>query len=165
MLRPNSDTSLNGTSPGFEFIFTPTATGTYKFRADAAGVGRSYQIGQSESSASIRQIGSTSNVNTLPAFDNSAAGYFDIGNMRMQWGTFTQGSAAQTVTLPAPFANLNYVVVGNDQTSTSSTTVRGTSFSSQTTNDFISLTNSTNATTVNAAAGNTIGYIAIGVKP
>ncbi len=83
----------------------------------------------------------------------------------MQWGTFIQGSGANTVTLPAAFANTSYVVTGNDQTSVSSTTVRGTSFSSLTTTQFTSLTNSTNATTVNAAAGNTIAYIAIGQKP
>jgi hypothetical protein len=97
--------------------------------------------------------------------DQAATGYFDIGTMRLQWGTFTQGSLAQTVTLPAAFANTNYVVTANSQSTLSSTTVRGTSFTSKTTVDFITLTNSTDAATVNAAAGNTIGYIAIGVKP
>jgi len=157
MLRPNSDTSLNGASPGFEFIFTPTVTDSYKFRADAAGVGRSYQIGQSESSVSLRQIGATANtVGTLPAVDQSSAGYFDIGNMRMQWGNHDDGNVdTTTVTLPAAFANANYTVT----CTSNSGTAGSTSVEAKTTTTFDI---DRASTTVNA---NTWGWMAIGAKP
>jgi hypothetical protein len=157
MLRPNSDTSLNGTSPGIEFVFTPTATGSYKFRADAAGVGRSYQIGQSESSISIRQLGSTSNtVGTLLAADNSAAGYFDIGNMRVQWGLHDDGNVdTTTVTMPASFLNNTYTV-----TATSNNGVAGSvGIEAKTTTSFDVDRASTTVTT------NIWGWQAIGFKP
>jgi hypothetical protein len=157
VLRPSTDTSLNGTTPGFEFVFTPSATGNYKFRADAAGVGRSFQIGQSESSVSIHQLGSSLNtVGTLAAVDNSGAGYIDFGNMRMQWGLHDDGNAdTTTVTLPALFLNNNYVV-----TATSNNGVAGSvSVEAKTTSSFDLDRASTTATT------NIWGWQAVGMKP
>jgi hypothetical protein len=71
---------------------------------------------------SITQIGSTSNtVGTLPAVDHSAGGYFDIGNMRMQWGTHNDGNVdTTTVTLPASFANNTYAITATSNTSAGS---------------------------------------------
>jgi hypothetical protein len=46
--------------------------------------------------------------------DHTSSGYFDIGNMRIQWGSVGNGvDGIQTVTLPVPFANTSYVVTGN----------------------------------------------------
>lgn len=46
--------------------------------------------------------------------DVSASNYFDIGSMRIQWGTVASGTAgAQTITLPAAFADTSYVITGN----------------------------------------------------
>jgi hypothetical protein len=157
VLRPSTDTSLNGTTPGFEFVFTPPATGDYKFRADAAGVGRSFQIGQSESSVSIHQLGSSLNtVGTLLAADNSAAGYFDIGNMRIQWGLHDDGNVdTTTVTLPAPFLNNTFVVTATSNSGTAGSVA--VELKTTTTFDLDRA-----STTVNA---NIWGWQAIGLKP
>jgi hypothetical protein len=54
---------------------------------------------------------------TLPAAiainDQSADGYVDIGNMRIQWGIAPTASALRTITLPAPFKNTSYTVTAN----------------------------------------------------
>lgn len=43
--------------------------------------------------------------------DQAASNYFDIGSMRIQWGTESiTVDSAYTVTLPAAFANNTYVV-------------------------------------------------------
>jgi hypothetical protein len=47
----------------------------------------------------------------VPVNDQAASGFFDIGNMRIQWGINTQDTTAErTVTLPAVFANTSYTV-------------------------------------------------------
>jgi hypothetical protein len=157
VLRPSTDVTLNGTMPGFEFVFTPTVTGSYKFRADAAGLARSYQVGQAESSVSIRQLGSTSNtVGTLPAVDQSAAGYFDIGNMRMQWGQHNDGNVdTTTVTMPAAFANTAYTITAT----CSSGTAGSCAIEVQTTGSFDI---DRASTTVVACMW---GWIAVGLRP
>ena len=44
--------------------------------------------------------------------DQASAGYFDIGDMRIQWGIDRQGiTEERVITLPAAFANTNYSVV------------------------------------------------------
>jgi len=40
--------------------------------------------------------------------DESGSGYFDIGNMRIQWGMLT--TYISTVTLPAAYGDANYTV-------------------------------------------------------
>lgn len=42
--------------------------------------------------------------------DQAASGYFDIGDMRIQWGSATGGTV---VTLPAAFANATYSIMGS----------------------------------------------------
>jgi hypothetical protein len=55
------------------------------------------------------------NVNTL-VNDQANSGYFDIGDMRMQWGTVqSTADGNQTFSLPASFANNNYSIVLNRQ--------------------------------------------------
>jgi hypothetical protein len=160
---------------------TPTVTTQVQLRVDFlsgsggiiggsnlinAGVGAGSSFDPNGASwVRVTQIGSTSNVNTLPANDQSSAGYFDIGNMRIQWGNFVQGSGSQTVTLPVAFANSNYTLTGNDNSSVTTNAVRGTSFDNKTTTTFSTITNNYNGVSVSQATGNTIHYIAIGQKP
>jgi hypothetical protein len=59
IIKPMGDTSVNGSIANINFIFTPSVTGVYKLRADAAGAGNTYQIGASESSLTIKQLGSS----------------------------------------------------------------------------------------------------------
>lgn len=48
---------------------------------------------------------------TLPTDDQSASGYMDIGDMRMQWGTFNPPSTGTNpVTLPAAFKDATYTI-------------------------------------------------------
>lgn len=47
----------------------------------------------------------------VPVNDQTNAGYFDIGDMRVQWGRDTQGiTGVRTITLPAAFANTAYTI-------------------------------------------------------
>jgi hypothetical protein len=93
-----------------------TTTDTTTVRLEITGLNGVTDIGTGlsrQSFATITQIGSTSNtVGTLPALDQSSTGYFDIGNMRMQWGTGTTNGISN-VTLPAAFANTNYRVTSS----------------------------------------------------
>lgn len=83
---------------------------------------------------SYEQIAGNSVIsNPTVVADGAASGYFDIGDMRMVWGTFTQGSGATSVTLPASFADTSYVITGNVQDSTANASVYGTTFASKTT--------------------------------
>lgn len=108
----------------------------------------------------ITQIGSTSNtVGTLPALDQSSAGYFDIGNMRMQWGTGNT-SGVSNVALPAAFANTSYVVTATMAAgSTSVVTTTGT----KTTTTF--QVNSFFAPDGGPSGSVSFNYFAIGQKP
>jgi len=49
--------------------------------------------------------------------DQTSTGYFDIGDMRIQWGIAPTASALRTITLPAPFANATYTVTANTDSS------------------------------------------------
>jgi len=44
--------------------------------------------------------------------NTSPDGYFDVGNLRIQWGISSAGSGA-TVTLPKPFKNTTYTLTGS----------------------------------------------------
>jgi hypothetical protein len=110
-----------------KIIYTPSVNQTVKFRIFTPAGVTSFALygsgtGQAGTYAIIKQLGSTSNtVGTLPANDQSATGYFDIGNMRMQWGTHNDGNVdTTTVTFPAPFANTNYAVNATSNTSAGS---------------------------------------------
>jgi len=64
-------------------------------------------------SASIEQLPSKTVINAadLATDDQSASGYIDIGNMRMQWGIDTSANTGvRAITFPAPFADTGYVV-------------------------------------------------------
>jgi hypothetical protein len=101
------------------FIYSPLVNTSIKFVQASVG---GKLISATNSYVSIIQVGSTSNtVGTLPALDQSASGYFDIGNMRIQWGTHNDGNVdTTTVTLPASFANTGYSVTATSNTSAGS---------------------------------------------
>jgi len=105
-------TLLDRTKAAVNAIYTPVSATTVKLRVTTSAGTNSIAA---NTSLIIKQLGSTSNtVGTLPANDQSAAGYFDIGNMRIQWGTATGSSGGSVVvTLPAPFANTSYSVTGS----------------------------------------------------
>ncbi|MGL5076822.1 MAG: hypothetical protein ACRDBG_13495 [Waterburya sp.] len=67
ILRPGADISLNGQVSSITFLINPSVNTNIKFRVDAAGVGRSFQIGQVESSITIIQVGSTATTNINPS--------------------------------------------------------------------------------------------------
>lgn len=144
-----------------EVIFTPTVSTVVQLR-NVTGASRTINgaaIGTNTgtSHAIIQQIGYSNtlggdtNVN-----DQSSTGYFDIGNMRQQWGLHNDGNVdTTTVSLPAAFANTNYVV-----TCTSNNGIAGsTSIEAKTTVSFDIDRASTTTT------ANDWGWIAIGQKP
>jgi hypothetical protein len=154
-----TSTSVLGSNTS-DIIFTPSVTTLVQLRNQSAftvtlnGAGGS---GTNHSSAvTITQLGTTANINTLSAADNSAAGYIDFGNMRMQWGLHDDGNVdTTTVTLPAPFLNNTFVV-----TATSNNGVAGSvGIEAKTTTSFDVDRASTTVTT------NIWGWQAIGFKP
>jgi len=65
---------------------------------------------------SVRQIASKSVINTndTPVNDQAPSGYYDIGNMRVQWGSSAQNAGA--VTFPQPFASTPTVTASSRNT-------------------------------------------------
>ena len=54
------------------------------------------------------------NTADIPVDDQTASGYMDIGNMRMQWGqVFLASGSGEVITLPAAFANNTYSFTAN----------------------------------------------------
>lgn len=118
-------------------IFTPTVDTRVELRINGQSGVTSYggTLASSNPHADIVQIGSTawtgltltttgsgaatynSSTSTLniPSLvnDQTASGYIDIGNVRMQWGTATASSLGATYNLPAPFANTSYSITAN----------------------------------------------------
>jgi hypothetical protein len=91
--------------------------------------------------------------------DQALSGYFDVGNMRMQWGTATtNGSGVATVTFPVSFTTINSVTLGIQSGSnaaarlSSAATTTGFSLAA-----WITSTNATSNTTP-------VNWIAIGTK-
>jgi hypothetical protein len=63
--------------------------------------------------------GQTSFISGLTTADQTASGYFDIGNMRIQWGLHNDGNVdTTTVTLPAPYLNDTYTVTATSNSGT-----------------------------------------------
>jgi hypothetical protein len=102
-------------------MYAPSTNQTVKVRITGLS-GVAIFLDAQRCNANIKQLGSTSNtVGTLPAVDQTTAGYFDIGNMRMQWGTHNDGNVdTTTVTLPMPYANTSYAIVATSNTSAGS---------------------------------------------
>lgn len=48
--------------------------------------------------------------NMVPVNDASASGYFDIGAMRIQWGTTAGVASLETIAFPVAFANTTYSI-------------------------------------------------------
>jgi hypothetical protein len=100
--------------------------------------------------------GQTSFISGLTTLDQTASGYFDIGNMRMQWGQHNDGNVdTTTVSMPRPFLNNTYTVV----TTCSSGTAGSCAIEVQTTTTFDI---DRASTTVNAC---TWGWTAFGLRP
>ena len=59
----------------------------------------------------IRAQKTVINVTDAPVDDQAASGYFDVGNMRMQWGVSSISNVAP-IALPAPFADTTYTLTG-----------------------------------------------------
>jgi hypothetical protein len=95
-----------------------------------------------------------------PVNDQSNSGYYDIGNVRHQWGRDTSGNAStRTITLPAPFANTGYsITYGCDYNADN--LVRSGNTVAKTTTSFT-------ARCQQSAGGSTVSFdwIAIGRKP
>jgi len=95
----------------------------------------------------------------VPANDNSAAGYMDIGNMRMQWGNDASGGGARAISLPAPFADATYSVTVTPQYVAAGG--RYAAYSGRTTTGF----NVRAYTTGGTDSGVTVSWQAIGLRP
>ncbi len=96
------------------------------------------------------------------ANDQAASNYFDIGSMRIQWGTESiTVDTSVTITLPGAFANTDYAVTTSvDDSWTTSTRV----------SEVMKAVNKTTTTfdlnRDNDVTGTVIcGWIAIGLKP
>lgn len=99
----------------------------------------------------------------LGLIDNSSSGYFDIGTMRIQWGTISTASGV-SVTLPAAFANNTYSLTAT--ANTGSTSGSGTvQISSKTTTTFTPIKIYVASGGGVSAMGEPFCYIAIGLKP
>jgi hypothetical protein len=95
-------------------------------------------------------------VNGISTDDQTASGYFDIGTMRIQWGSHNDGNVdTTTVTMPAAFANTAYVI-----TTTSNNGIAGSASAEAKTTTTFDIDRA--STTV---ALNIWGWIAIGQRP
>lgn len=91
----------------------------------------------------------------LSVDDQSASGYIDLGNTRMQWGN---GVANGTITFPQPFADTSYAVT---TTAYSGGNGQLTHLSAKSTTDFTTIGMDVNA----AFQNHSFSWIAIGAKP
>ncbi len=113
----------------------------------------------------VIQLAETSSTlpNTLVAVDQSASNYFDVGGMRMQWGTTPSGTVGQeTITLPASFANTSYSVTASSvfNSASNQATIH---IMTQATGSFDAYSVFDNASPTGAIEG--FNWIAIGLKP
>ena len=146
------------TQAGYRVIYTPTTNVDVKLEVFVGSFNSSPAFSLS---ATIKQIGIATNLlGTLTATDSSSVGYMDIGNMRMQWGVTTVASFAETITMPASFANTSYSVVMTCESGTN--VVARVNSGSKTVNSFQVTTVLTNTGVLTAA---TKSWQAMGQKP
>jgi hypothetical protein len=112
-------------------------------------------------------IGGDGTLHQLPTStsmnDKSTNGYFDIGNMRVQWGRVVTGaSGSETVTLPIAFANNTY---STTVTMLATQAMVVGMIYSQTTTNFTVRKVFYNTGGVFGSAGEWFNWIAIGLKP
>ena len=110
---------------------------------------------------SVFSVNTDGNITT--SGDHASSGYFDIGNMRMQWGIVGSGAGAKTVTLPALFANTLYAVTANILDNSTSW-IFSCVISNQTTSSFTGTVMYGNYNTTDIASQG-FSWIAIGLKP
>ena len=109
-----NNASSSGSTDTAVAIVEPTVDTEYYVRENGGQSGVDFAAGGSW--VQIEQVPTKAVINTVdtPVNDQAASGYFDIGAMRVQWGTVSVSSeSAVTITLPAAFANTSYSVVGN----------------------------------------------------
>ncbi len=106
------------------------------------------------------------NTDDIAVNDQTASGYMDIGDMRIQWGQHVQtGSSFNTITLPAPFANNTYSVTTAARQNNAAT-LYSTHIGTQNTTDFTALMlHTSTGGTIGAGTGLTTNWQAIGQKP
>ena len=95
--------------------------------------------------------------------DRGSSGYFDIGSVRVQWGTESNIGATGTTTLPVAFANANYSLVLTAQNSNTAN-VMTTSYHTRTTTNFAWVKRLLTSGTMFDSTG-PFNWIAIGLKP
>ena len=105
------------------------------------------------------------NTTDVPVVDNSTSGYYDIGPVRFQWGSYFDGtnnnSADFAVTLPAPFADASYKVTTTLAQALPANVAVTSSVSSKTATGFTADTRRSDGANYSAA----FDFIAIGPKP
>ncbi|UNY40319.1 hypothetical protein KLEP7_gp195 [Pseudaeromonas phage vB_PpeM_ KLEP7] len=155
----------NSGDPAWKFIYTPATNQTVKFRTNDSTL--SCTIFATRSWVSIRQLPTATIIDkTVTATNDQAnAGYFDIGNMRYQWGESLVNSANPVVvTLPAPFKNASYAVNSTMLTGNDTAVALTAATRDRTTTTFlVKKTYNTSGTFGFASEGFT--WIAIGLKP
>ena len=94
-------------------------------------------------------------------------GFFDVGQLRFQFGQGSTTAANVTVTLPAAFANATYSVTATVNGNFATSNYLGVSIVSKATTNFVTFTQQFNSgsSTIIAAGGQTYNWIAIGQKP
>jgi hypothetical protein len=94
--------------------FTPTTTVRLILRVTSS-IGN-FSMSNAHSVITVEELPTMTVTGTVdtsltPVNDQSNSGYYDIGNVRHQWGRDTSGNAStRTITLPAPFANTGYSI-------------------------------------------------------
>jgi hypothetical protein len=97
------------------------------------------------------------------SIDNSSLGYFDIGAMRIQWGT----TDTSTITFPAAFKDTNYSFTANVNSSDGTNEIWGIHIASKTTTTITIVRKYDNAQSNCATVTQNYpaSWIAIGLKP
>lgn len=111
--------------------------------------------------------GNTWSIEATQINDQSSVGYYDIGNLRHQWG---QGNTNGTIfnnILPAPFLNNTYSVIATINGTFGNSNALVMAIASKTTTAFGSQCQqfNNNSSSIIAASGQTFNWIAIGLKP
>lgn len=98
--------------------------------------------------------------------NTSSSGYFDVGNLRIQWGTIAGGQTSPALTFPMPFKTNAYKFVSNIVNgSTANVYCINIVTNSKTTTGLQLYKNFANSSGIGTAPGEAIDWIAIGMKP
>jgi hypothetical protein len=95
---------------------------------------------------------------------NAPFGYYDVGPMRMQWGTFQYSSGTNQYGLPAAFANTNYTIVGTPKADNINYVIVA-HCQPLTTTMFTGICMYQNGASAAQNYGQVVNFIAMGLKP